>query len=61
MTVKEILENSDFNNASISKNVFGCPRAISDKENHNRKKRWLSGDYEKIANYLKKKYNIICE
>lgn len=60
MTVEEILNNPDFNKASISKNVFGCARAISDKTHNNRKKRWLSGDYEKIAEYLKKKYNIIC-
>lgn len=61
MTVEEILKNKDFNNASISKNVFGCARAISDKEKNNRKKRWLSGDYEKIADYLKKSYGIICK
>ena len=61
MTVKEILENPDFNNASISKNVFGNPRIISDKEKNNRNKRWLSGDYELIAEYLKKNYNIICK
>lgn len=61
MTVKELLQNPDFNNASLSKNVFGNSRIISDKENNNRGKSWLKGDYEKIADYLKKSYGIICE
>ena len=61
MTVQEILNNPDFNKASLSKNVFGNSRIISDKINNNRNKRWLSGDYEKIAEYLKKSYNIICK
>lgn len=61
MTVQEILDNPDFNKSSISKKVFGNPRIISDKQNNNRNKRWLSGDYELIAEYLKKSYNIICK
>ena len=61
MTVQEILKNPDFNNSSLSKKVFGNSRAISDKENNNRNNYWKSGDYEKIAEYLKKSYNIICK
>lgn len=61
MTVNDILNNPDFNKASLSKNVFGNARIISDKINNNRNKRWLSGDYEKISDYLKKSYGIICK
>ena len=60
MTVKEILSSADFNNASISKEVFGNARTISDKEHNNRGKRWLDGDFERIAKYFEKKYKIIC-
>lgn len=61
MTVQEVLDNPDFNKSSLSKQVFGNPRIISDKTHRNRNKRWLSGDYELIAEYLKKTYNIICK
>lgn len=60
MTVRELLDNPDFNNASISLSVFGNKRIISDKEKLNRGKSWLKGDFEKISDYLKKSYGIIC-
>lgn len=61
MTVRELLNNPDFNNASISKSVFGNKRIISDKEKNNRGKSWLKGDFEKISLYIENKYKINLE
>jgi len=61
MTVRELLNNPDFNNASISKEVFGHKRIISDKEKNNRGKSWLKGDFEKISDYFEKKYKYYLE
>ncbi len=61
MTVQEFLDDPAFNKGEISKHVFGNTRIISDKIHGNRNKRWLNGDFEKISDYLKKKYGIICK
>lgn len=61
MTVIEILNSKDFNNASISKNVFGNARIISDKTNCIRYKKWEQGDFKLIADYFEKKYKINLE
>lgn len=60
MTVQEIIDDATFNKGAISKEVFGNSRIISDKINNNRGKKWMTGDFEKISDYLKKKYGIIC-
>lgn len=61
MTVHEIVSGNEFNLSIISKAVFGNPRIISDKNCGNRNKRWLDGDYKKIADYFEKKYKINLE
>lgn len=61
MTVSEVIYHSDFNNASISKEVFGNKRIISDKIKNNRGKSWLKGDFELIAKYFYNKWQIILE
>lgn len=61
MKVQEVLNSKDFNNASISKAVFGNPRIISDKTNCIRYKRWETGDFELISKYFKEKYKINLE
>jgi len=61
MTVTEVINGNEFNMSVISKEVFGNARIISDKNNNNRNKRWLPGDFEKIADYFEKKYQINLE
>lgn len=60
MTVQELISSNDFNQSSISLAVFGNKRIISDKIKNNRGKSWMKGDFELIAKYFEKKYNIIC-
>lgn len=61
MIVQEFLNDKAFNKGEISKHVFGNQRIISDKTNGHRNKRWLPGDFEKISEYLKNKYQINLE